>query len=222
MPLILIAGSRGKNDVGAMSHMLDMRYASSVKTAGADAVLATEGLSDISPFDGLLLAGGPDLDPALYGEQPHPKTSVDPDRDAAELALIRAFIDAKKPIFGICRGIQLINVVFGGSLIQDIPEEFGVNHMMVTHHVRQLEGSPFGFLGSDLTVNSTHHQAVRKLGEGLVCDAVNNEDICEALHHMSLPIWGVQWHPERMTDAERTDGQDDMLPLFKFFVENCR
>lgn len=222
MSLILIAGSRGKNDVGAMSHMLDLRYASSVKAAGADAVLATEVPDDITPFDGLLLAGGPDLAPSLYGEQPHPKTTVDADRDAAELALLRAFVDAKKPIFGICRGIQLINVFFGGSLIQDIPEEYGANHMLVTHGVRQLDGSPFGFLGGELTVNSTHHQAVRKLGEGLVCDAVNEQEICEALHHTSLPIWGVQWHPERMTAAERPDGQDDMLPLFKFFAEKCR
>lgn len=222
MPLILIAGSRDKNDVGAMSHMLDMRYAESIKKAGGDAVLATEPLSSVAPFDGLLLAGGPDLDPSLYGEAPHPTTSIDLDRDAAELALIRAFVEAKKPIFGICRGIQLINVFLGGSLIQDIPSEFGVNHMLVTHHVRQLDGSPFAFLGEELTVNSTHHQAVRRLGDGLVCDAVNEQEICEALHHTSLPIWGVQWHPERMTAAERPDGQDDMRPLFKFFVERCR
>ena len=225
MPLILIAGSRGKNDVGAQSHMVDKRYPQSLMRAGLESVLATGEITDISPFAGLLLAGGPDINPELYGiDDPaliHPSVSIDDERDALEWKLMRAFIRAEKPIFGICRGLQVINVYFGGTLWQDLPSEKGVNHMNVTHKIRHLPGSPINF-GQDVqTVNSTHHQAVKTLGFQLVSDAENEEGFCEALHHPSLPIWAVQWHPERSSGDDIPDGQDNMLPLFKFFAAKC-
>ncbi len=175
--------------------------------------------------DGLLLTGGADVEPARYGEQTMPECGkLDLWRDEAELAYARAFIEAKKPILGICRGMQLINVALGGTLYQDIPSQLGFDHPSgITHEVVAREGSDLERLfGRRFTVNSYHHQAVRELGEGLVADAVfaGDERIVEAMHHTELPIAAYQWHPERMRGAERlTKEGPDMDALFRAFLD---
>ena len=160
-------------------------------------------------LDGLLLAGGADIDPATYGQRPHPAAQeAVPERDAFEIALTRGAIERDIPVLGICRGMQLINVALGGTLIQHLPEHLGhEEHCKVTgsfegsdHQVEVLAGTlamrVIGEARHD--TKSHHHQGVDRLGEGLQVSAVAHADgLIEALE---LPergfVLGVQWHPE--------------------------
>lgn len=175
--------------------------------------------------DGLLLTGGEDINPALLGEEKlNDSVRWDDTRDEFELKLFKEFYDRGKPIFGICRGFQVINVALGGGLYQDLVEQMGVVHMNIDirHRITVREGSLLGRLfGSEFRVNSTHHQAVRELGEGLVPTAWSVEGICEAFEHQSRPIFGTQFHPERLTNIMWDDRTPDFAPLFEHFISLC-
>jgi len=177
--------------------------------------------------DGLLLTGGADLDPKLYREDPLPQCGApDPWRDRAESAYAAAFIGAQKPILGICRGLQLLNAMLGGSLHQDLPTQLGIAHPnSSTHDVLARPGSALAeWFGPRFAVNSYHHQAIKDLAPGFVVDAVfaDDERVIEAVHHETLPISAYQWHPERMRGADRsTPVGPDMGPLFAAFVAQC-
>ena len=169
--------------------------------------------------DGLMLNGGNDIDPAYYGEEVDGAMDILADRDEWEFALIKGYIEAGKPVFGICRGFQLINIFFGGSLHQHIE-----NHRNVVHHVYAVEGSLLHkFHGAEFPVNSVHHQAVKLLGEGLDAIATSADDgFVEAFVHESLPIMGVQWHPERICYAKRNEDTVDGAAIIEHFVDMCR
>lgn len=177
-------------------------------------------------YDALLLTGGGDLEPSLFGETALNDTvHPDPIRDGFELPLVRAFLAAGKPIMGICRGEQVINVALGGTLYQDLPAQLGFIHSdaKLRHFVNTTEGSVLRRLfGERFRVNSTHHQAVRDLGKGLRATAHSPEGIIEAYEHESLPILATQFHPERMTGLEGPQVTPDFLPLFEHFVALCR
>jgi putative glutamine amidotransferase len=163
----------------------------------------------LAMLDGLILAGGADIDPASYGHQVHPETvGTVPERDAFEIALTRAAIDRDLPLLGICRGMQLINVACGGTLMQHLPERFGHNeHRRVVgsfdgaeHDVLLGEGSLAATAAGELLhmTKSHHHQGVERLGDGLAVSGVSTLDqLPEAIE---LPdarfVLGVQWHPE--------------------------
>ncbi len=159
---------------------------------------------------GLLLAGGVDVDPAHYGEPRHPKLGeVDADRDALELDLARAAVAAGVPTFGICRGVQVLGVVLGGTLYQDIPccVAGAVIHSAAKgearHRVRLAAGSRLReIIGQDaVEVNSYHHQAVRTVVDGARAVAATEDGVIEALEGTGTAfLLGVQWHPERMLD----------------------
>ncbi|MBQ1280994.1 MAG: type 1 glutamine amidotransferase [Oscillospiraceae bacterium] len=177
-------------------------------------------------YDGLILCGGPDLDPAHYGEAPNGSVAYNYAHDAAEIALAKAFIAAKKPILGICRGSQLLNVVFGGTLIQHIAE--AAAHATTcdpfpAHSVHAAEGSFLRDLyGADFTVNSAHHQAVRRLGDGLeVILTAENGTMVEGFRHKSLPVIGLQFHPEKMCCSERREDTVDGRAIFEHFLSMC-
>lgn len=176
--------------------------------------------------DGLLLTGGEDINPALLGEEKlNDSVKWDDIRDEFELALFKAFYDRNKPIFGICRGFQVINVALKGGLYQDLVEQMGVVHMNIDirHKVTVEADSLLGRLfGTEFRVNSTHHQAVRELGEGLVPTAWSVEGICEAFEHKSRPIFGTQFHPERLTNVMWDDRTPDFAPLFEHFISLCK
>ncbi|GHV34231.1 gamma-glutamyl-gamma-aminobutyrate hydrolase [Clostridia bacterium] len=138
--------------------------------------------------DFLLLTGGGDAHPGFYGQPLGGSCDIDKERDVLEFALFRAFADAGKPILGICRGMQLINVALGGTLIQHIENHSRVGGADILHPINGLRGFD--------EVNSAHHQAVGKLGAGLNIRA-RSGGIVEGISHDSLPIVGVQWHPER-------------------------
>jgi putative glutamine amidotransferase len=163
--------------------------------------------------DALLLAGGADIDPASYGEEPHPETKGTwPERDAFELSLTRRALERDVPVLGICRGMQLINVAMGGTLDQHLPESIGDGRhrstagTFGTHHVRLAEGTlACEAAGTDgLLVMSHHHQGVAKVGEGLSVSGWSvDDDIVEAIE---LPdrrfALGVVWHPEEDETSE--------------------
>lgn len=155
-------------------------------------------------LDGLLMPGGPDIPPSEWGEEPHPTTKqLDDDRYQFEKAMITAWIEkTNKPLLGICLGSQWVNVAHGGSLIQDIPSEFGGHPKYVSHMVKLDPDSHLSkiFGETEFEVNSIHHQAVRKVGEGLRAVAKSPDGIIEATETTKENrfLIGVQWHPEKL------------------------
>lgn len=180
---------------------------------------------------GILFTGsGSDIGPSIYGREPMGALGCDPELDEMELALFREFRKLGKPIFGICRGHQLINVALGGTLIQDIPSQKpnALPHRgtsdtdNVFHKVKALPGSRMEALfGGEFQTNSYHHQAIDTLGEGLIPTAKTEDGIIEAIEHQSEPILAVQFHPERMIGEEQKN-IPDMLPLLRHFVSLCK
>ena len=187
----------------------------------------------VDVLDGLVLQGGADMSPQSYGETPlDPRWSGDEVRDAYEIELFHEFVTQGKPVFGICRGHQVINVALGGSLFQDIPTQRPgpavhrdeARSDQCFHDVRVLPGSWLARLypGVDTTrVNTVHHQAVNRLGEGLVVEAVGADDgVVEAIRWEGHSfVVGVQWHPEWMNpgDPALLEGE----PLRRAFLAAC-
>jgi putative glutamine amidotransferase len=196
--------------------LLPRNYVDAVQHAGGlalllppDPRLVQEPGELVAKLDGLLLAGGADIDPAIYGQAPHPETQETvPERDAFEIALTRCAIERDVPVLGICRGMQLINVALGGSLTQDLPEHLGhEQHRKVIgsfegsdHDVDVLDGTLAMRVIGELRhgTKSHHHQGIDRLGEGLRVSALSPAD--ELIEAVELPersfVLGVQWHPE--------------------------
>jgi len=176
-------------------------------------------------FDGFLFTGGHDVSPELYGATNTGQSASCPERDAMETFLLKAVLKEDKPVFGICRGLQFINAVLGGTLWQDLPTEHPSD---IIHrqgkpydnpaHTVWLQGRLESLLGkTELRVNSRHHQAVRDLSSELIPAAVSPDGIIEAA---TMPgkryVLAVQWHPEYLYDK---DG--DSFLLFESFIEAC-
>ena len=153
---------------------------------------------------GLLLPGGGDIDPALYGQENLGSVGIDEERDRRERELFEFFLAQKRPIFGVCRGCQLINVLLGGTLHQDIPGHRDEHDDNFLHASRAEDPLLISLYGKHFQINSTHHQAIDRLGEGLRAVQWADDGTVEAVRHDSLPIFAVQWHPERL--REPTDG----------------
>ena len=190
-------------------------YPRAVAAAGCLPLLTAGGEPEelAEAADGLLLPGGDDLEPSLYGEQNRFCCGCDFETDRFELALFHAFYRRRKPILGICRGIQLINVALGGTLYQDLEREYPESgaHRNAVHTVKTQRGSFLHrALGKEFQTNSFHHQALMTCGEGLAVTARTADGVIEGVEHCSRPVLGVQWHPERDLAA--------MLPLFRWFV----
>lgn len=182
-----------------------------------------QAVQDALTCDGLLLPGGGDMDPKFYGQERIPACG-EPNllRDAAEPLLLRAFLDADKPVLGICRGIQVMNAVLGGDLYQDIKpfEHLPHNdHWAKVHTVTVRRGTLLSrILGQDtVLVNSQHHQAVDRVAPGFTLAALSEDGIVEAIEKPDAGFClGVQWHPEWLSDADPA-----MQGLFDAFVNAC-
>lgn len=177
-------------------------------------------------YDGLLLAGGGDVDPVLFGQENQGSRNIDRARDEAELALLDAFCGAKKPVLAICRGHQVVNVWLGGDIIQDLGPELVPRHQREegdqVHCVRTERGSLLQRLySSAVMVNSSHHQALGRLGQGLRAAAWAGDGVVEAVEHDILPIISVQFHPERMRAELGQLCTGNGLPIFQAFLELC-
>ncbi|MGK5697216.1 gamma-glutamyl-gamma-aminobutyrate hydrolase family protein [Streptomyces sp. URMC 128] len=159
----------------------------------------------VARLDGLVIAGGPDVEPVRYGAEPHPRTGPPArERDAWELALIDAALTAGVPLLGICRGMQLLNVALGGTLVQHLDGHAEVVGVFGSHAVKPVPGSLYaGVVPEETSVPSYHHQAVDRLGTGLVPSAYADDGTVEALELPSGEGWvlGVQWHPEMGEDV---------------------
>ncbi|WP_225822057.1 gamma-glutamyl-gamma-aminobutyrate hydrolase family protein [Streptomyces naphthomycinicus] len=158
----------------------------------------------VARLDGLVVAGGPDVDPARYGAEREPRTGPpSPQRDAWELALIDAALAAGVPVLGICRGMQLLNVALGGTLVQHLDGHREVVGVFGGHPVKPVPGTRYaGIVPEELTVPTYHHQAVDRLGAGLVPSAYAEDGTVEAVELPAERGWllGVQWHPEMGED----------------------
>ena len=191
--------------------LLPFRYVERVEAAGARAVVLPPTRGDdavLDRLDGVVLAGGADLDPGLYGAQPHPQTTgVRPDRDAAEVPLLQAALDRDMPVLGICRGMQLLSVVSGGALVQHLPETVGHDgHRPApgqygAHDVRLEPGSRLhGVLGARVQVPSYHHQGISSAGS-LAITGWAHDGTPEAVEDPDRRFAvGVLWHPEMSED----------------------
>lgn len=215
----------GYDDRRAGVHSLRQEYVRSVEQAGALPLILVPGrpvdaAELLDRFDGLLLSGGSDVDPALYGESPHPRLGrVIRERDEFEIALVREAFRRDLPILAICRGHQVLNVAMGGTLIQDIPSEVtgGGDHdprrerWERAHDVQIVSDSRLReILDRDtVSVNSFHHQAVERLGKDLVVSARSAGD--RIIEGVEAPgrrfIIGVQWHPEAFWDRKESGFQ---------------
>ena len=178
-------------------------------------------------YDGLILCGGNDIDPAYYNEEINGSVNLDVKRDSSEFKLARAFIDAKKPIMGICRGYQLINIAFGGTLCQNIEnskEHCSFSDYDLIHTVTaEKDNFVSDLYGKKFWVNSFHHQAINRLGNNLevIATTLDNK-IIEGIKHQTLPIFGVQWHPERMCFSRKRNDTVDGRFLFEYFIGMCK
>ncbi len=214
-PLIGITTECIKHPPGSVSQGIQDAYVRAVENSGALPVLLpilSRGPSTaalLAMLDGVIFSGGGDIDPRQYMEAPACQLrAVDPDRDRFELELIRLTLETRKPFLGICRGLQVLNIACGGSLIQDIRSEVrsGLQHDITHgedggHQISLTPGSKLSKLlkHEQMQVNSAHHQAVRILGHGLRCSAKAEDGILEALEAVDHPFGiAVQWHPERI------------------------
>ena len=197
------------------------RYVASLESRGAQArVLTPERFTSLEEamagVSGLLLTGGGDVDPALYGETPEPggAMGIEPERDEMEMALFRYAIEEDMPTLGICRGMQLINVAMGGRLIQDLPGHTLPEFQSAVHQVYVSPGSRFGAIigaGAIYRTNSRHHQGLKEAqrAPSLMASAYHPEDgIVEALESPEHPwLVGVQCHPEREDEVPKSFGK---------------
>lgn len=227
-PLIGISSSHGNGT----SRVGEAYIQSVVKAGGVPVIVPVitdkETLNKIvEHLDALVMIGGVDIDPLIYGEQPHQGLEdVDPVRDEYEQHLIRYSLEHNLPILGICRGEQMINAFLGGTLYQDIPSQVKgyIKHRQTapdkygTHTITVEPGSKVAAITGkqQLTVNSFHHQSVKDVAPGFKVTALAPDGVIEAIEsYPAKPILCVQWHPEEMTMG----GDTTMLKFFRFIVE---
>ena len=212
-------------------------YMRALKAAGAIPVVmpldaSEEDLKQLSQdLDGFLFTGGPDVHPFLFGEETQAHCgNVSPARDQMEISMLPMIMELQKPILGICRGIQVLNIALGGNIWQDIPSQvtrdFPLAHSqpfsydMPCHTVALTDGSLLARIseGSSIEVNSMHHQAVKDLAPGLIASAYSTDYLIEALEMPDYPFFiGVQWHPEYLWEKNK-----EAFRLFQTFVKACK
>jgi putative glutamine amidotransferase len=203
------------------------------RTGGTPLILPLMSISDapfrdiVESLDGIILTGGDDPAPHLYGEEPlQGLGQIEYERDLAELEVIRLARELKKPILGICRGMQIMNVAFGGTLIQDIPSQVpgAFQHAQKgsrqygAHKVQLQPGMIAEALGrTEILVNTSHHQAVKDVAPGFKVTGTAADGVIEAIESLDGLYVGVQWHPERMWAHD-----DNMLKLAAAFVNKTK
>ena len=226
-PIIGISCSNN-NDCSTLSKS----YSDAVIKSGGIAVLipvstnSTTLLSTIKCLDGIIMSGGGDIHPSYFNETPVKELGyVDPDRDVYDMALIKMAAQHNVPMLGICRGEQLINVAFGGSLYQDLPSQYKSKplsqHRNSSHSISVAKNSWIAQMAKreDFTVNTFHHQAVKKIAPGFKATAWSDDGVIEVIENTNgYAIWGVQFHPEKML----CDNNDKIAKnIFEFFIKKA-
>lgn len=220
-PIIGVTVSSDENHDRTKGLNLKEAYFNSIRNAGGDPVpfpmdTSVEELPSImKTLNGILLTGGGDIDPALFGGEPHPKVyGIDPARDAIEIALAKYCATKKIPLFGICRGMQVINTALGGTLYTDITEQLpgALRHSCQNSYPRDyLAHSVMIHISTRLTaitqlnqmkVNSMHHQGIKELAPELTLSAMAPDGLIEGIEILFHPFYlGVQWHPECLPNS---------------------
>lgn len=212
---------------------INSTYIDAVEKAGAMPIVIPilRNLEDIERYidliDGLIITGGVDISPLRYGENPLKDTDVICiERDKMEFNLLELAIKKSIPVMGICRGLQLINVAFGGTLYQDIPSQIPNAHGHVSlstmrygyHEVHLIEdGYLYEIFKKDkIVVNSLHHQSIKEIGKNLKVVATSEDGVIEAIESIDdNKIFGVQFHPEALVD-----NHEEFIEVFKYFINN--
>lgn len=239
-PIIGISGGFiGDPDKGfkgyELSYVSDDYVQSVIRAGGVPLILPISEspeviAAQVALVDGFVISGGADVDPAYYGEEVLQKNGdISPRRDVFDSLLIEMALESHKPILGICRGMQMMNVVGGGSLYQDLSyiENCTIKHVqgqlptVAMHTVEIEEGSILhGIFGSEVRTNTFHHQAIKDLAPGYKIVAKSKDGLVEAIEKMDTDthhsfVVGVQWHPEMMSSVH-----ENMHALFKRFIES--
>lgn len=212
---------------------INSTYVNAVEKAGAIPVIIPilKNLDHIERYinliDGLIITGGVDISPLRYGENPLKDTDVIcAERDKMELNLLELGIKKSIPVMGICRGLQLINIAFGGTLYQDIPSQISTAHGHVSlstmrsgyHEIHLVEdGYLYDIFKKDkIVVNSLHHQSIKEIGKNLKVVAKSEDGIIEAIESTDdKKIYGVQFHPEALVD-----NHEEFIEVFKYFINS--
>lgn len=198
-------------------------YVTAAEKAGAEVICSFD-LEKARNCDALILSGGADINPKLYGQENTASLGIDETRDAAEYELIRMFREMDKPILGICRGHQVIGAYFGAELIQHIPnherhawtEEAQYDKV---HPMKAEEGSfLYKLYGPEFMGNSAHHQAVAYLPDGFKLAATSDDGIIDGMYNEGLKTYSTQFHPERMCHAHKREDTVDGSLIFDFFL----
>jgi putative glutamine amidotransferase len=236
-PLVAVSSTLVREPGKTMRVRVNAAYTRALEAAGLTPLVVpplvdlANAAAVIAAVDGLVLTGGEDIDPARYGAPPHRALgAVVAERDATELALVAAARLSATPVLAICRGIQLLNVALGGTLVQDLPSErpSEVSHAPEdarsrrTHVVSVAEGSRLAQAmgAAHITVNSSHHQAVDRVATGLRATGTAPDGVVEGVETADDAWWvlGVQWHPEELTDTPEAWDRD----LFAAFAAIAR
>ena len=204
-PYVVIAG-RGRDT---------QNYERAFRSLGAR-VFSTLSKEKAASADYLVLPGGGDITPAFFGQHNHGSRTIDTELDILQLQILDFFVQSKRPILGICKGIQLINIYFGGDIHQDL-ETASIHQWIghdqshpVYHSGLRRDDFFYQLYGLSTIVNSAHHQGIDRLGLSLLAVCRSGNNVIEGIMHDSLPILGVQWHPERCLES----GGDILLEYF--------
>ena len=196
-------------------------YVSALTLCGAKSVLSLS-LNDEPGCAALLLPGGGDVDPSFYHQENCGSQDINRELDRSQFALLEQYRNCGKPVLGICRGHQMINVFFGGSLTQALPTADHHKRKMGVDVIHSNVAEPGSFLttlyGRKFTTNSAHHQGIHDLGRSLIAAQYADDGVIEAIRHETFPIFGVQWHPERIMGKFSNPDTVDGSILFHSFL----
>ncbi len=207
--------------VGVKTHPA-IRYCNVLRKLEITPIVSTD-TALVKSCDALLLPGGADIDPILYHQENKGSKDICLEEDLLQIELYHLFFEKKKPVIGICKGMQIINVAEGGSLIQNLStSSFHAYQNGDRYHITNaLPGSVLkNRYGEHIITNSAHHQAILKPGKDLKITQYSYDNVIEGIEHLSAPVIGVQWHPERMLYQEhQLAPYADGLLLFQYFLK---
>ena len=215
--------------IGAREACRNINYYNALEAVGTSPFPCPDGTETeieeaVKSADGIVIPGGCDLNPALYNEPNTASRDINDELDILEETVLQFAVQYKKPVLGICRGLQIINVFFGGSLVQNVSDCDVHEHVGLEDKVHETQVPSSSFLheiyGKDaIYVNSAHHQAIKTLGKGLKPVQFCKDGLIEAIVHETLPVIALQWHPERMCLANARIDTVDGLCIFRYFLD---